>query len=253
MDWSQFSMPWGDARPFPPPPHAYRNVEDLVISFEAERQAIASLLPPLVEPEGDPVPCQAKFRWAPFSVHGPYHEAYVAATVRFGGERYRFPLLIYTDNEIPLIAGREIWGYPKKLARMWRTWQTAEGVTGEHMLACVERPAGLRLMTMGMVCDRQADPPSAPGLPALSLKYIPGADGGPPAVAQLIRLDGKASFVKAADGTPFFFEGRPSLSFDATSSVDPLYRLRPTKLKGAAFMKIDFAHGPGTVVHDYLR
>ncbi len=48
------------------------------------------------------------------------------------------------------------------------------------------------------------------------------------------------------------FTGRGSLTFDARSAVDPLHLLDPTTITGAAFAKVDFAHGPGAVIHDYL-
>lgn len=245
-------LPWGDARPYPPFPHAYRNVEDLVVGFAAPADAVRPFLPRGVEPDGDPVACQAKFRWTPFSVHGPYHEAYVSATVRFQGTRYRFLLLAYTDNDSPLIAGREIWGTPKKLARMARSWANLGEGFCEHMVGTLDRPAPLRLMTVGLVVDRAEEPPKGPPLPTLLLRLVPDAANAAPALAQLVALQGHADYVRGADGSPMFFAGRPSLSFDAMSTADPLYLLRPLRLTSGHFFKVDFAHGPATVVHDYL-
>lgn len=246
-------LPWTEARVYPLFPHAYRNVEDLVVGFEAPASAVQPFLPRDVAPDGEIVACQAKFRWTPFSVHGPYHESYVSATVRFRGERFRFLLLAYTDNDSPLIGGREIWGTPKKLGRMARNWGNLDGGFSEHLVGTLERPAQMRLMTIGMVVDRALAEPTTPSLPTLLLKLVPSADGSRPEVAQLVSLHGGARFVKAADGSPMYFRGRGSLSFDAMSTVDPLYLLRPMRITGATFAKVDFEHGPGTVIHDYLR
>jgi acetoacetate decarboxylase len=246
-------LPWTQARLYPPLPHAYRGVEDLVVDFEVQSDAVQPFLPRDVEPDGEIVRCQAKFRWTPFSIHGPYHEAYVSATVRFRGERYRFLLLAYTDNDSPLAAGRELWGTPKKLARMTRSWSNLDGGFSEHLVATLERPQAMRLMTVGLVCDRAMAPADKPALATLLLKLVPRADGSGPEIAQLIRLHGRVEFVKAADGSALLFEGRPSLSFDAMSTVDPLYRLRPLRLTGGSFARVDFQHGPGEVIHDYLR
>ncbi|MCC5999307.1 MAG: acetoacetate decarboxylase family protein [Pararhodobacter sp.] len=245
-------LPWGEARPYPPFPHPYRGAEDLVVGFTAPAQAVRPFLPRGVEPAGDPVVCQAKFRWVPLSVHGPYHEAYVSATVRFEGQEYRFLLLAYTDNESPLIAGREIWGTPKKLARMKHGWRSADGLFSDHLVATLERPRGMRLMTLGLVMDRQTEPPTTPPLPTLLLKILPDAANERPALAQLIRLEGHATPHRAADGSAMIFTGRPSLSFDAMSTADPLHLLRPTALTGGSFARLDFSHGPGVVIHDYL-
>lgn len=245
-------LPWTEARLYPLFPHAYSNVEDLVVGFEAPADAVRPFLPRDVEPDGEIVSCQAKFRWTPFSVHGPYHEAYVSATVRFRGERYRFLLLAYTDNDSPLVAGREIWGTPKKLGRMTRSWANLDGASSEHRVGTLDRPKAMRLMTVGLVCDRVIEPPIAKPLPTLLPKLVPRADGSGPEIAQLVVLHGSAHFVKSADGPAMLFEGRPSLSLDAMSTVDPLYRLRPLRLTSGTFAKVDFEHGPGTVIHDYL-
>ncbi len=245
-------LPWTAARLYPLFPHAYRNVEDLVVGFEATADAVRPFLPRDVEPDGDIISCQAKFRWTPFSVHGPYHETYVSATVRFRGQRYRFLLLAYTDNESALAAGREIWGAPKKLGRMARSWANLDGASSEHLVGTLDRPQTMRLMTLGLVCDRVLEPSAAEPLPTLLLKLVPRADGSGPEIAQLVVLHGSAQFVKSADGSAMLFEGRPSLSFDAASTADPLWLLRPLRLTGGTFARIDFEHGPGTVVWDYL-
>lgn len=245
-------LPWNDARPYPPFPHVYRGVEDMVVSFVADTSAVAPFLPRGVTPDGAEVACQAKFRWTPFSVHGPYHEAYVSANVRFEGELYRFLLLAYTDNDSPLIAGREIWGTPKKLGRMKRSWTNLDGGYCENMVARLSRPKGMRLMTLGLTIDRQIEPPAASPLPTLLLKIVPTADNERPQIAELVRIDGHAVFNKAADGSAMLFAGRPSLSFDATSTADPLYLLRPKRLTGGTYARLDFSHGPGRTVHDYM-
>jgi acetoacetate decarboxylase len=245
-------LPWGEARPYPPLPHVYRGVEDAVVAFEAPAEGVAAFLPRGVEPDADPCPAQAKFRWTPLSAHGPYHEAYVSATVRWKGERFRFLLLAYTDNESPLIAGREIWGTPKKLARMARSWEGLGGGFADMLTMTLDRPAGLRLMTMGVTLDRLLPEPTAPPLPTLLLKVLPDAANERPIVAQLVRIDGHATLHRSADGAPMLFAGRPALSFDGMSAADPLHRLRPSRLLGASFARLDFSHGPGQVIHDYL-
>ncbi|MFP4404453.1 acetoacetate decarboxylase family protein [Rhodosalinus sp.] len=252
LGFDRAGLTWTDGRLYPPLPHVYREVEDMVVAFETRAEGVAAFLPRGVVPCGDPVPCQAKFRWAPFSVHGPYHEAYISATVRHAGEDYRFLLAAYVDNDSAFAAGRELWGAPKKMARLTRSWGGTGGLQTESKLAAVERPAHQMLMQLGMTIDAALPEPEAPGLPTLLLKLVPDADGVTPALAQLIRIDGHARFCRAADDTPMLFTGRPSLSFPAMSASDPLFRLKPERLTGASFARVDFEHGPGRVVHDYL-
>jgi len=90
----------------------------------------------------------------------------------------------------PLVAGREIWGFAKKLATMTRSSGGAGEAFGEQMLFTVERPRGQRIMTMSIACERVASPAELEDLPVLSTRIIPNAEAGrPPSVAELVRLD----------------------------------------------------------------
>jgi len=55
----------------------------------------------------------------------------------FDGQTYLYQPFIFTDNEIPLVAGREIWGFAKKLAVMGRT----SGGAGPSPMRIGARPA----------------------------------------------------------------------------------------------------------------
>ncbi len=245
-----YAMPAGMAEPYRRPPHRYRDAEDLLIPFTASPDTVAPLLPPLVEPLDDPVPCWFKARWAPYSPHGAYHEAYIATGVRFAGAAYRFVTVIVTDQEAPLVAGREIWGYPKKLAAIHCSW-TGRARPGDQFTARIERPAGTVLAQAAMMLDRQGDPAEMAGHPALSLKLIPAADGGSPDVAQLIRLEGAARLAQGADGSAFLYAGRAALDFPTITDIDPWHRFRPLSVGTAFFMRADYTHDLGQVVHDY--
>src|SRR5262249_11558173 len=208
--------PTAPARPPAPPPYLSRGVEDIFIAYEADRAGVESLLPPGLEPADETPVCIAWGRWIPFSSFGPYHEAYVMVRASLDGETYLYQPFIFTDNEIPLVAGREIWGFAKKLATMKRSSGGAGEPFGEQMLFTTERPAGQRIMTMSIVCDAIADPDELEALPVLSMRLIPNAEADkPPSVCELVRLDVAAPLHRSADGTPMLFTGRASLSMDA--------------------------------------
>jgi acetoacetate decarboxylase len=169
------------------------------------------------------------------------------------GETYLYQPFIFTDNEVPLAAGREIWGYAKKLAVMRRHWGGAGSPYGEQMLFTVQRPLGLPIMTVSMTCDRLADPASLDDYPVLSTRLIPNCEvGKPPSVAELVRLDVAAKLHMAADGTPKLWEGRASLAMPTVSAVDPWHLLAPRRVITAYFGIYDFDLVHGRVVHDYL-
>lgn len=250
---ASFSQPIGPAQTYGPPPYAYRGVEDIFIAYEADPEGVAALLPPGVEP-ADPVPtCIAWGRWTPFSSFGPYHEAYVMIRATFEGQTFLYQPFIFCDNEIPLTAGREIWGYAKKLAVMNRSSGGAGTPLGEQMLFTVERPRGQRIMTMAIACERLYDPEQLEDLPVLSTRLIPNSESGkPPSVAELVRLDVVAPLHTSADGTPKLWTGRASVTMDARSPVDPWHLLSPVRVLEGWFGVFDFDLFHGKVVHDYL-
>jgi acetoacetate decarboxylase len=249
---ASFALPIGPGGAYGPPPYLYRGVEDIFVAYEADPAGVEALLPPGLEPADDVPTCIAWGRWVPFSTFGAYHEAYVMIRARLGGEVYLYQPFIFTDNEIPLVAGREIWGYAKKLAVMERHSGGAGSPFGEQMLFTVERPRGQRIMTMSITCEQTVDPASLEDLPVLSTRVIPNAEPGPPSVAQLVRLDVEAPIAKSAGGVPMLFTGRASVSMDATSAVDPWHLLAPTKVLQGWYGVFDFDLGYGKVVKDYL-
>jgi acetoacetate decarboxylase len=250
---SSFSQPIGPGGAYAPPPYLYRGVEDIVIAYEADRANVESLLPPGVVPADDVPVCIAWGRWIPFSSFGPYREAYIMVRVTLDGETYLYQPFIFTDNEIPLVAGREIWGYAKKLAVMERSSGGSGQPFGEQTLFTVERPRGQRIMTMSIICDALADPGSLENLSPLSLRLIPNSEAGrPPSVCELVRLDVDASVHRAADGTPMLFTGRASLTMDAVSPADPWHLLAPLRVLQGWFGVYDFDLNHGVVVKNYL-
>jgi acetoacetate decarboxylase len=250
---ASFSLPIGPGRAYPPPPYTYRGVEDVFVAYETSQEGVELLLPPGVTAADDPPVCIAWARWVPFSTFGAYHEAYVMIRASFAGETYLYQPFIFTDNEIPLVAGREIWGYAKKLAVMQRTSGGSGSPFGEQMLFTVDRPPGQRIMTVWLACDELCDPAELDDVPVLSTRLIPHAEAGrPPSVAELVRLDVVAHLHRSADGTPMLWCGRGSLTMDARSEVDPWYLLAPTRVLRGYFGVFDFDLNHGRVVFDFL-
>lgn len=260
---TSYSMPVGPGFAYPPPPYRYRGVEDLIIAYEAEAEGVDRLLPPGVNPADDPPVCVVWGRWVPFSTFGPYHEAYVMIRADFEGQAYLYQPFIFTDGEIPLEAGREIWGYAKKLAVMAHNWSGPQPPGrpggsahpyGEQLLFTVERPGGQPIMRASLAPDALADPADLDDLPVMSCRVIPNAEqGARPSVAQLVRLDVEATYHQGADGTPMLFSGRAGLTMSTVTDIDPWYLLAPERLLGGWFARYDFDLPHGTVLRDYLE
>lgn len=119
----------------------------------------------------------------------------------FAGTTYLYQPFILVDNEIPLTAGREIWGYAKKLAVFERNWGGSDVLYGEQMTFTVQHPVGVPLMTATMVADRLADPAELEDCPVLSTRIIPNSERNKrPSVAELVRLDVPATLHKPRTG-----------------------------------------------------
>jgi acetoacetate decarboxylase len=252
---ASYSQPIGPGSAYAKPPYLYRDVEDCFIVYEADREGVEALLPPGMEIADEVPTCIAWARWVPYSTFGSYHEAYVMIRASFEGTTYLYQPFILVDNEIPLTAGREIWGYAKKLAVFNRTWGGGDVPFGEQMSFTVQRPVGVPLMTATMVADRLADPGELAGIdaPVLSCRIIPNSEAGKrPSVAELVRLDVPATLHKSQDGTHRLFAGRGGLSFPQVSSVDPWHLLAPKRIKECYFGVYDFDLPHGKVIHDYL-
>ncbi|MDX6623027.1 MAG: acetoacetate decarboxylase [Solirubrobacterales bacterium] len=251
---ASYSQPIGPGSLYGPPPYLYRGVEDCFIVYEAEREGVESLLPPGAEIADEVPTCIAWARWVPFSTFGQYHEAYIMIRARVDGEVYLYQPFIFVDNEVPLGAGREIWGYAKKLAVFERNWGGGEVPYGEQMVFTVQRPKGQPIMTATVVCDRLADPAELEDTPVLSTRVIPNSEEGkPPSVCELVRLDVPATLHTAQDGTPKLWAGRGSLSLPTVSTVDPWHLVRPTKVLDAYYGIYDFDLPHGRVIRNYLE
>ncbi len=251
---SGFSMPLV-APLYPEPPYEFRRADQAWIQYEADVEDVSRMLPPGVVPDSSPAVCEA---WAcsyPWTTFGPYLEAYIMVRVIVDGVRYWYQPVIFTDNEVPLAAGREIWGFAKKLAVMRWDWGGASrgGVRGEQLLFTVERPAGQRIMTLTMAPERMFEPSNRESLPVLSFRHLPSSqEGRPPAASELVRLDVAGSLYRGADGRPEFWTGRGSVNMDATSTTDPWHLLGPTRILGAYWTTSDFSLPLGKVVKDYV-
>jgi acetoacetate decarboxylase len=244
---SGFSAPFG-ASLYPPPPYHFRGAQRAVATYEANAESVREMLPPGVIADSTPPICQAWVCWYPWTSFGPFHEAYIFVRVTLDGQRYWYQPVIFTDSEPPLAAGREIWGFAKKMAHM--KWQFAS----EQLIFTVDRPAGKRIMTFTMSLDRLADSTEFEAHPVLSFRYLPPSDlSRPPAAAELVRLEATRVLHQTAGLGPDLWAGRVSVTMDSRSEVDPWYLFAPIgRCSSGLVQTTDFSLPLGTVVKDYV-
>lgn len=232
---------------YPPPPYEFRGARQTWVVYEADPAPIRPLLPRGVELDSDPAVCAAWACHYPASTFGPYLEAYIVVRVAVGDERFWYQPVIVTDAEAPMAAGREVWGYGKKLAHLTWSGRESGGPGTEQLTMTVERPAGVRLLELTMMPERLvdggelADLPAAEMLPTLSHRLIPGLSD------DLVAVDVRPRSHRGADGRLELWRGRGHVELRGTAA-DPWHAFRPTRVLDAFSACTDFVLPAGRVV-----
>ncbi len=232
------SMPV-DAPYYQSPPFYYRDARSMNIIYETDAEAAADLLPEGIEL---PRPAQAVLMVVhyPSSTFGPYNEAILGIQCSWEGVGHIYIAHIVVDTVPPLVGGREVWGFPKKIARIDLE------ADSELVRGTVERPAGLRLLTAAMRPERPLEPPPQVGGGTLSLRVIPNVEEGqPPSLAELIQVPSMDRHTHEA------WTGPATLSYDGRSTLDPWHGLPVRQILGAVYTRHDFTLPYGHVVRRY--
>lgn len=235
---------------YPRPPWPFRGADQISFVVDTNADGWSDLLPP--EVEVDPTPdglarTEVRVCSYPWSTFGPFLETYIIVRARHRDTIVWFLPLIMTDSDIPLSAGREAWGYAKKLAVMSWRWDAS---TAGQVLFIMDRPAGQRLLTATFTPTRQADPGERHGHPVMSHRHIVGSSG---TTSELVVLGGTKALQRDAQDHPLLWAGQGSLTVSSTSAHDPWHLVQPIRTIGAYWQRSDFALTPGRVVADLTQ
>ena len=110
-----FAMPLHNPA-FPPGPYRFVNREYLIISYRTDPDALRALIPAPLE-LADPVVKFEFIRMPDSTGFGDYTESGQVIPVKFNGEHGGFVLSMFLNDHPPIAAGRELWGFPKKLGQ----------------------------------------------------------------------------------------------------------------------------------------
>jgi acetoacetate decarboxylase len=164
-----------------------------------------------------------------------------AAPVSFRGEKGIYVHSMYLDDEAPIAGGREIWGFPQKLARP-KLCHESEVVVGTLQFGSVLCAVG----SMGYKHEELEHGPILRelGEPNFLIKISPNVDGTP-RICELVRYRWQDVSLKGAWGGPAALQ----LFAHALGNVSKLPVL--DVISGTHFIA-DVTLGLGEVVHDYL-
>jgi acetoacetate decarboxylase len=229
-----FSMPV-DAPAYQAPPYHYRRAEAISVKFETDLDAALEALPAPLELI-EPATAALSFYWYPFTTFGPYHEMILRLYAQHEGKPLTYLQQVMVDTEPPLLAGRELWGFPKKLATI------SFGRERDMIYGAVERPVGFRLASV-IVRPERPMTTFAKGGPTCGMRIIPGVDGdaATPACAEIIAAQTEHTIHHA-------WEGAGSIDFAQHSALDPLDRFPVIRILKATYMEYDILLPAGRVI-----
>jgi acetoacetate decarboxylase len=236
---SAFAMPLTSPS-FPRGPYRFVNREFLVITYRTEREALQAVVPEPLQVE-DPIVKYEFIRMPDSTGFGDYTESGQVIPVVLDGQRGGYVHSMYLNDDAPIAGGRELWGFPKKLA------SPSLSVEKDTLLGTLDYgPVRVATATMGYK-HRKLD--SAPVLqsllaPSFLLKIIPHVDGSP-RICELVRYFLEDVTVKGA------WEGPAALEL-AHHALAPVAQLPVLEVISGAHLLCDLTLGLGSVVFDYL-
>jgi acetoacetate decarboxylase len=219
-------------------PDYYKNVSMLLFDYVTDADAALALLPAELE-LADPPTATLVFAEYPWSTLGPYNEVAQALKCTYKGKPVYYAVRLHVTADSAMAAGREIAGFPKKMAAI--SFQR-----GDLYLSTVERPPGLRLASASFKPMAPVPPAKMPlpwTLPFVCLRLIPTPEESPkPSLVQLV-------------GTRWVFtsgelwSGSGTFQFTGASDFDPYHKLPLRKqLLSLLFMGEMQVAAPGQIL-----
>ena len=228
-----YSMPLTNPA-FPMGPYRFFNREFLVVTYRTDPEALAAVVPEPLEVV-DPIVNYEFIRMPNSTGFGDYTETGQVIPVRFKGEDGVYVHSMYLDDEAPIAGGRELWGFPKKLAKPKLAVESDALVGTLHYgsVLCVSATMGYK--------HRAADHDAVlKGMkkPNFILKIIPHVDGSP-RILELVRYHLEDITLKEA------WSGPAALGLFPHALAD-VARLPVREVVSALHFKADLTLGLGT-------
>ena len=109
-----FAMPLTSPA-FPPGPYRFVNREFMVITYRTDAEALRAVLPEPLQ-FSEPIVKYEFIRMPDSTGFGDYTESGQVIPVSFNGQQGGYVHSMFLNDEAPIAGGRELWGFPKKLA-----------------------------------------------------------------------------------------------------------------------------------------
>ncbi len=235
-----FAMPLTSPA-YPRGPYRFINREFFVITYETDMEQLRQVVPEPLEVI-EPIVTFEFIRMPDSTGFGDYTESGQVIPVTYKGNKGSYVHAMYLDDEAPIAAGREIWGFPKKLAN------PSLQVKNELLIGKLDyETCSVATATMGYKYSELDKNKVFQSLlnPNYLLKIIPDVDGTTKS-CELIEYRLEEVTVKGA------WTGPVALELFA-HAMAPVKELPIRKIISGAHVLTDLTLPYGRVVLDYLK
>jgi len=236
-----FAMPLTSPA-YPPGPYRFVDREYLIITYRTDPARLRAVVPePLEIDEREPLVKYEFIRMPDSTGFGDYTDTGQVIPVSFRGRKGGYTHCMFLNDEGPIAGGRELWGFPKKLAApsLRTEVDTLVGTLDYGPLRVVTGTMGYK--------HRQAEPAAvktALAAPNFLLKIIPHVDGSA-RICELVEYYLEDILLKGAWNGPAALALTPH-------ALAPVAELPVLEVVSAVHILADLTLGLGKVVHDYL-
>ena len=237
-----YSMPFISPA-FPKGPYHFVNREFFIITYRTDLDALRAVVPEPLTVK-DPFVSFEFIRMPDSSGFGDYTESgQVISVIDAQGKPASYTHMMYLDDHAPIAGGREIWGFPKKLATPHLS------VASDTLLGTLDYgPVRVATGTMGFkyqTLDIAAEQRKLSETPAYLLKIIPHVDGSA-RICELVRYFSQNVTVHGA------WSGPAKLQL-FQHALAPVADLPVLEVIGTKHLLCDLTLGLGEVAYDYLK
>jgi len=234
-----FAMPLTSPA-YPPGPYRFVDREFLIITYRTDPDKLRAVVPeplqldaPLVRYEFIRMPNSTGF--------GDYTETGQVIPVTFQGRKGGYTHCMFLNDEPPIAGGRELWGFPKKLANpsLKTEIDTLVGTLDYGQVRVAMGTMGYKHRAADLTAVK-----AALAAPNFLLKIIPHVDGTP-RICELVEFHLEDVALKGAWTGPAALALYPH-------ALAPVADLPVLEVVSAVHILTDLTLGLGKVVHDYL-
>jgi acetoacetate decarboxylase len=234
-----FAMPLTSPA-YPIGPYRFYHREFLIITYRTDPQKLRALVPEPLKVE-EPLVKFEFIRMPDSTGFGDYSECGQVVPISFQGRKGGYTHCMFLNDHPPIAGGRELWGFPKKLA------QPTLKTEIDTLVGTLDYgPQRIAIGTMGYK-HKQADLAAVKAslaAPNFLLKIMPHVDGTP-RICELVEyhlteVDLKGCWTGPAQLTLF------------SHALAPLAELPVLDVVSGMHIIADLTLGLGKVVHDYL-